>query len=275
MAERLVQDFELLKGVGQATARRLGEAGILSYAQLASMTPEEVAGRVPGFSVKRIAQLGWITDARRLASSSEAALPAGEEAAPTSQHYATFTVELLIAAGQVRRTRVTHVQSGADETRAGWDGPWLVDVLERRAAFDAEASTGAHDPAARPGVPSLSPLAMLTAAGADWRTKLATGEPYVVEFTLEAAEVAAQGPLRFQVTAWAKRLGGARERVGDERGILPPRGRAKVVIEGVPLSPGIYRLEVVATMAVSEPTREGAPAMEVMATREGGIFQVE
>jgi hypothetical protein len=44
-----------------------------------------------------------------------------------SQGYATFVVELLQeASGQVRRTRVVHVQTSVEQRWAGWDGDRLL-----------------------------------------------------------------------------------------------------------------------------------------------------
>jgi hypothetical protein len=48
-------------------------------------------------------------------------------APPAGQHYETFVVELLMdERGEVRRTRVTYVPTGAEERWAGWDGMRLL-----------------------------------------------------------------------------------------------------------------------------------------------------
>jgi hypothetical protein len=44
-----------------------------------------------------------------------------------AQYYETFLVELLMDEhGEVRRTRVVHVQTQAEERWAGWDGTRLL-----------------------------------------------------------------------------------------------------------------------------------------------------
>jgi hypothetical protein len=50
---------------------------------------------------------------------------------PTDQqHYSTFVVELLLDAHHdVRRTRVTHIQTGTEQTWAGWDEERLLAFL--------------------------------------------------------------------------------------------------------------------------------------------------
>jgi hypothetical protein len=46
------------------------------------------------------------------------------------QPYATFVVELLLdEQGNVRRTRVVHVQTGIERTWAGWDEERLIAIL--------------------------------------------------------------------------------------------------------------------------------------------------
>jgi hypothetical protein len=54
------------------------------------------------------------------------------------QPYATFVVELLLAeGGGVRRTRVTHVQTRAEDQWRSWDGERLLEFIV--------ANTGAPD----------------------------------------------------------------------------------------------------------------------------------
>jgi len=52
------------------------------------------------------------------------------------QHYATFTVELLLDEDkQVRRTHITHIQSGAEDEWPRWQSVRLTDFLVQRAAL--------------------------------------------------------------------------------------------------------------------------------------------
>jgi predicted flap endonuclease-1-like 5' DNA nuclease len=54
-AEVPPDDFVALHGVGEAFAQRLLQAGIRSYADLARLTPEEVAARcqIPAWRIRR------------------------------------------------------------------------------------------------------------------------------------------------------------------------------------------------------------------------------
>jgi hypothetical protein len=82
-------------------AKRLREAGITSYQDLATIRAERIAellGGGGGISVERITSQDWAGQAQRLAGSPTAN-------PPEHQRYATFHVELLIDSdGGVRRT---------------------------------------------------------------------------------------------------------------------------------------------------------------------------
>jgi hypothetical protein len=154
-------NFKLINSISPAVERRLHRAGILSFAQLAEMSPEsiaEVVADVRGVSAERIAREDWIGQARALAqqqaraaepeaamatpTSEEPEMPAAVEQAETAasearQRYATFTVELLLGPdGEVRRTSVAHIQSGHREPPwSGWDAARLVDCIVQQAGL--------------------------------------------------------------------------------------------------------------------------------------------
>ena len=67
-AEVPPDDFVVLRGVGPAFAQRLHEAGIHTYADLARLTPEEIAEhcQVPAWRIRRD---DWIGQAAALARS--------------------------------------------------------------------------------------------------------------------------------------------------------------------------------------------------------------
>jgi predicted flap endonuclease-1-like 5' DNA nuclease len=62
-------DFLRIKGIGPIFARRLKDAGYLTYAQLAAATPEEVAEAI-GWPVDRVRRDEVIDQAKVLASKS-------------------------------------------------------------------------------------------------------------------------------------------------------------------------------------------------------------
>jgi len=127
-------DFKLIGGIGLALAGRLHDAGIRTFAQMASLSPARLAARVSGLSAKQIARQGWIGQARKLARKKPRPKSQRKETAtPTiRQHYENFTIEFLLdEKNEARRTRVLHVQSGDADTWAGWVSEQLIDFLAR------------------------------------------------------------------------------------------------------------------------------------------------
>src|SRR5512142_1917015 len=103
-------DFKLIHGIGPGLEARLHSAGIFHYAQLAALSPEEVVlslGNVIGLTVKRVEDQDWIGQAGKLAPVTPSA---GMTVKAGRQHYATFTVELLLDEGNdARRTRAVYI----------------------------------------------------------------------------------------------------------------------------------------------------------------------
>lgn len=64
----MTDDFSLIKGIGPVLSRRLHEAGLCTYSQLSSLSPDELAEKVGGLSAKQIARQDWIGQAAKLAT---------------------------------------------------------------------------------------------------------------------------------------------------------------------------------------------------------------
>jgi len=142
-----LDDFKLIDGIGQAIEKRLHRAGIVTYAQLASLSPTEIASLVglAGLSADQIAKRDWIAKAReRAALSAPSNLPIDTPPLPERQHYATFTVELLLDEdSNVRRTRVRYIQEGAQDVWAGWEDGRLVRFFVEQAALRSQTPPSA------------------------------------------------------------------------------------------------------------------------------------
>jgi hypothetical protein len=137
-------DFQKIAGIGPALAQRLWNAGILTYNDLASRTPAEIAAvltDVAGVSSERIASQNWTGQARELAG------PAPEASVPR-QHYAAFHVEFLLESdNRVRRTKVRDHQTDARDAWPGWDEERLLSFLRNRIPLPAAAApVGAPGP---------------------------------------------------------------------------------------------------------------------------------
>lgn len=164
-------NLEAIHGIGKAIALRLYGAGIRTCAQLAEMTHEDlyelVQGSRPGLTLNKLVEEDWPGQARRLV----AAAAAGEEAAAAdSQHDMSFTIKLLLEAdNRVRRTIITHTQSGQELRASGWDVDQTLGFMARYAELRSAAPQAAPGPvAAGPTAgpePPAAPAAHMAQAG--------------------------------------------------------------------------------------------------------------
>lgn len=130
-------DFMQIRGVGKRNQHRLNEAGIYTFEQLAQQTPAELAALLndaANITAERIEKQDWTGQARRLAAARTALDKETLEFAGESQHYATFTAELLLGENNlVRRTRMIHVQTQTEEAWAGWQSGRLEQFIVEHA----------------------------------------------------------------------------------------------------------------------------------------------
>jgi hypothetical protein len=282
-------DFRRITGIGPALQRRLHDAGILTFQDLAGRTPEEIAAAladVTGVSPERIASQDWIGQARRLAGHPP------EEAEP-SQRYASFHVELLLDPDLgVRRTKVHDHQLDTDETWPGWDEGRLLALLrERVPVAAARESTGAADllPPAAPSAsePPAAPSTSLAPPGlrVEELTSIRDGErgdvrlpnePTSVRLTLRAEPTdtphGAAVDFAADVAAHSKLGDERRWPLGTAHGTIRGNDPLSVELTGPPLPTGLYRL--VATVAVYPP--DHTPKVEPFDRRDasGDLIQV-
>ncbi len=134
-------NFKLIIGVGRSIESRLHRAGILTYAQFASLSPEVIItmlGNPSGLAIERINKQNWIGQARELAlkfapeeSGSEEAGKRVEEvkSVETRRRNARFTVDLLIENDEVVETRVNYLRTGDSDKWGGWSGERFINFI--------------------------------------------------------------------------------------------------------------------------------------------------
>lgn len=282
-------DFRRIAGIGAAIERRLHEAGIRTYADLAARTPEQLAASlsdVAGLSMARIVRQDWIGQASELAGPAQPPLPS-----EPSQRYASFHIELLLDVDdRVRRTKVHHHQSDTDTAWPGWDEGRLLAVLREHMPQPASQPdpepAGAPPPAAALSEPqTASPSEPGTAVSADLQPDTesppmllpssalrvesfgltregqrgpvwAIGEPIPIRLTLgvNRAGVLRAGALDFtaEVAAFSALGDDQRQPVGTARGIIRVDEPLSVDLTGQPLPRGLYRLETTMTVFTPE-----------------------
>lgn len=266
-------DFLKIAGIGRALAQRLWDAGIRTYEDLAMRTSEEIAAvlaHVAGISPERIAGQDWIGQARELAE------PPSEPPVPR-QHYAAFHVEFLLESdNRVRRTKVHHHQTDANDAWPGWDEERLLGFLRDRIPLaaatrpaDARDLEPAHIessgqlPASIPSTPASQPspaapseglppsflaIAELTPIRDSQRGYIRRpDEPNLVRLTMRTNPIDKPIPdaFDFSATIAARKLGGHdRLPLGSTHGAIRISEPLSVEVAGPPLPIGLYRLVV-------------------------------
>jgi predicted flap endonuclease-1-like 5' DNA nuclease len=158
-----IDDLKRIQGISPVIERQLHDVGILTYAQIAALSPEQIARlmkNLPLLSVEHIARQDWPGQARALAPESARIEPSDAGGTLDSYpRYATFTIELLLdSLDQVRRTRIVHAQDGVEENWGGWDEHYLLRFVAARAAIKDPPATAEAAPGAAPkytGMPDL------------------------------------------------------------------------------------------------------------------------
>lgn len=288
------KDLLRIHGIGRTIETRLNEAEIYTYAQLASMTPEDLAellADLPGISAESIAQKDWIGQARQLASeygelSSEIEIISGN----SHQHYAMFNVELLLdEENAVRRTRVMHVQSKAESSWAGWENSRLVNFFQENAALKFPQQEGVDsDAMSSPGNSKSKTISaggyksstQVNAVVGDLRLKsqaamaVKRDQPFSIPLLLNLSPVnMPEIPITYSATVFTKKLGGgSTQTIGKAEGTFIPTEEVIINIPAMPLSRGQYRMEALVTLSASKDKSE--PNSELAAMLEGSVFQV-
>lgn len=257
-------DFQLIKGIGPAMERRLHEAGIHSYAQLAALSHAEIAQRVAGVSLERVSRLKWNDQARKRLARQAPRKMRDTTAAPHGRaHYATFIIDVLLdEKDRARRTKATHVQSGAEGVWAGWDEAGLAGFLRRRSAMHAprkrrtdrarQDRAMASDSKIEAGqMLRLTETQLVPSDSAQPRRCLPSGQPFEVRGTLDFDDTLFAGDFRANciIALYARCLGGRLQYIGEAHIAAITDRRNIFQIAGRPLSPGMYRLQAVVAVA--------------------------
>jgi hypothetical protein len=288
-------DLTVIKGIGPTIAARLREAGVLSLAQLADLTPEDITKRVAGLSTKRITREKWIKQAQKWALKTTSIIsPKNETRSAYRLHYATFTVEFLLGEdNRVRRTRVSYVQNNLVDSWAGWTESKLVDFINKSAGIclpqhdNYLLPTRNHDVTCIECIPDTKIRNTLggvlrifelitTPIDSDLPQLLVhKNEAFNIHILLDLSEIKTPQSMSLNciVKIWARRLGtGARQIIGELISTIMPDDKIPCVVESKIPVQGTYRLEVLASLtAASSPV---SPQTTLSAWQESGPLQV-
>ncbi len=238
-----VDDLRLIDGIGPAIERRLHHTGIYTFAQLAALSPADIAASIAdiaGLTTERIVKQDWIGQARRLM-----AQMAQQDAEENSDRVIALTEDPeLLDAGAV---------SEREPEPAGFAEP-----LAHRLS----------------GMLRLGNLEFITNDAYAHRSVLPAQKRFALRVTLDFRRVAWEhkAPLAYSLALYGLPLGTSdRVTLGKAQGHLTPEEEAVLEVQGIATTPGIYRLLLSATL-----TREPAsdrPAPDLLASIEGGPLQ--
>jgi hypothetical protein len=285
-------DFKLIHGIGPGIERRFHAAGILTYSQLASMTPEKVLaalGDVIGLTLNRVVEQDWINQARSLAAEEQSEIYNNPI---DRQHYASFMVELLLdMENHVRRTRIVNIQTKTEDTWASWEGARLLDfiVSESGLRFSETESgkTKAEIDMTETGQPkSIQPVLagkprveeFIVVANVENSPQhfLIVNQPFGISITLDLSTLSSpqDTTLEHATTVIAKKLGsGERHQVGEANGSFLPVDKLHIRLNDLNLASGTYRLEAAVNIGIS-PLEDSDSKFTRSLFTEGNLVQV-
>jgi hypothetical protein len=264
-------NFTHISGIGPTINAQLHHAGIQTFDQLGASSPDKIAAVVASRSASRIAKEHWI---------------GRPQCSP--QHYETFTIELLLSAdNDVRRTHVTHVQSGVEDNWANWDSARLTYFLVQHG--------GLHSPSIELALPvSASVLPTAPEVAHNFRgtlqlreTKIIPvdadsppgsvrdGQPFDVQLAVDLTDVVMGSDTLFAYTAilCARKPGSSKRQILCEaHGPLVNFHMINVRVERTTQMQGIYRLEAIVTLVPQLTEPETRPGLITM--KEIGLLQI-
>jgi hypothetical protein len=287
-------DFKLINGIKSGIENRLYKAGITTYAQLIALSPDDIVvavGPLVGMTAERVIKQDWIGQARQLQSQREQALAEmhSDQSRAERQHYATFTLELLLGGeNEVRRTRIMHIQGKAEETWAGWEQVRVINFIISRAELRLtkpepvlagpgliETTLPESQQPVLAGNPRLEELVVIPNAEDSPRRLISASQPFGVHMTLDLSEVSTpkDTPLEYSTTIFSKKLGhGERMIVGKAKGSCMPEEKVIIGIEEASLQEGVYRLE--AEVFVKLLSEKEIHNSGLTAQLEGGLLRI-
>jgi Helix-hairpin-helix domain len=253
-------DLTRIAGIGTKIAKRLNEAGIGTYAELASRSADNIMALLPDVSGVPLTRVdGWRHEARKLA----AAQPSPKSPAAArgnDQHYESFLVRVLLNEdGSVRRTTMRHVRTGVERQWPGLGAEALPDFIQASAGTatppaptaDAEPpvdATPAADaaPAEVHGEPAgaqPAPFASSAILSVE-RTTLRASEPFTMTMTIDLTESPTRADrLGYSAVIVAKPLGSGPKRTVAQSDGLVLTTEPTIGIDAAGLPPGAYRLD--------------------------------
>ncbi len=250
-----VDDLKVIYGIGPAVEQRLHGVGIYTFAQLAALSPADIAASVAdlaGITAERIGKQDWIGQARHLATKLTAVEQQEiNEVSPASQYVAALAE--------------TDTQQ---EIEVPEDPEYESVVIQAAVQEAREITVEAVEPVVRlkrlSGILHLCDLEMIETDDQSHHKILFSGRPFEVTLALDLADVVIplEEPLTYTASLFGKSLDRqVRLLMGHTSGTIQPAEKAAIKVPCKVLPQGIYRLEALVTLNQSVSGQETRPGL--------------
>ena len=272
-----IDDLKLINGIGPAVERRLHGVGIYTYAQLAALSPADIAAAVAdlaGLSAERIIKQDWIGQARKLVSASISSEAQEEVESPAELMVPPVVSEFELAPPAAEKTEsvppvVTEPELAASAAEVTEPVPPVV------APPGAKEAQFTPPVVAMTGVLRLRQIETIPAGAHTPQNFFLYSQSLDVRLTLDLSDVRAPGDTQFSYRAsiYSKSLEGHRRQVvGETYGIITSTDKVTVNVEGIALPKGTYRLKAV--VILNPVTTAPTPQAGLVASKESDLLLI-
>jgi hypothetical protein len=291
-----IDDLKLINGIGPAVEHRLRGVGIYTYAQLAALSPADIAASIVGLSgltAERIIKQDWIGQARRLASESISSKAQEEiEAAVESQAPIEHAHAAIPSVEPQKSAMPTPVVSQVELTAPIIEKPesappvvveseitasaaekieFVPSVVTASSSREAQITPPVVAMIGSVSVPRLRKIETMPAGAHTPQKCLSYDQPIDVHLTLDLDDLRVSGDTQFNYKAsiFSKNLEEhSRQVVGETSGIIMSTDKITIIVKGIVLPRGTYHLKAVVILnpMTTEPTQHAG----LMASKESG-----
>jgi hypothetical protein len=258
-----IDDLKLINGIGPAVERRLHGVGIYTFAQLAALSPADIAAAVAdlaGLSAERIIKQDWIGQARKLASEPISSEAQEEVEAPAEPVVPPVISQVELTAPAAEKTESVSPVVTEPELAAS-AGEVIEPVLPVIAPPGAKEAQIIPPALAITGVPRLRQIETVPAGTHTPQNCLPSGQPFEIRLTIDLSGLRVPGDIQFSYRAsiYSKSLEGhSRQVLGETNGVIASTDKVTVSVAGSALPKGTYRLKalVILNSVTAEPSQQ-------------------
>jgi hypothetical protein len=259
MADKL----RLINGIGPAVEERLNRVGIFTFAQLATLSPADIAAAVAGLaglSAERIIKQDWIGQAHKLAAKSILADSQVDVKAPIEEHVSEATPS-------VESEKIAAASPAIPEAEPPDHMPTVT--------TESELLTSITESSRLAGTLRLLEIELIRSESNSPSRLLPSDKPFDVRLTLDLADlqVPDNTALNYKASIYGKGRGTGSYSglAGEVQGTIIPGDLVTINVEGNTLPDGIYQLTAIVILDL--PDMKLTPKSGTTAMIDGGQVQ--